>query len=138
MVEIQTLLTWDKVYKTYVLDSQNLGLDEFFDENAYSYQSITAQLIETARKGSWDASDEVVQNLVKEYAESVAENGVTCCHHTCGNALLDEYVQGVMSVPGVVDEETANEYKKLMQEATESSEPSSESSSSSSGNDHGI
>jgi len=127
---------WDKVYKTYVLDSQNLGLDEFFDENAYSYQSITAQLIETARKGSWDASDEVVQNLVKEYAESVAENGVTCCHHTCGNALLDEYVQGVMSVPGVVDEETANEYKKLMQEATESSEPSSESSSSSSGNDH--
>jgi len=130
---------WDKVYKTYVLDSQNLGLDEFFDENTYSYQSITAQLIETARKGSWDASDEVVQNLVKEYVESVAENGVTCCHHTCGNALLDEYVQGVMSVPGVVDEETANEYKKLMQEATESSEQSiesSSSSSSSSGHDH--
>lgn len=128
---------WDKVYKTYVLDSQNLGLDEFFDENAYSYQSITAQLIETARKGSWDASDEVVQNLVKEYAESVAENGVTCCHHTCGNALLDEYVQGVMSVPGVVDEETANEYKKLMQEATEASQQSGESSSgSSSHHDH--
>jgi len=129
---------WDKVYKTYVLDSQNLGLNEFFDENAYSYQSITAQLIETARKGSWDASDEVVQNLVKEYTESVAENGVTCCHHTCGNALLDEYVQGIMSVPGVVDEDTAEKYKELMQEATESSPQSSESSrsSSSGGHDH--
>jgi cobaltochelatase CobN len=127
---------WDKVYETYVLDSQNLGLDEFFDENAYSYQSMTSQLLETARKGSWDASDEEIQNLVKEYVESVAENGVTCCHHTCGNALLDEYVQGVMSVPGVVDEETAAKYKELMEEATESSEQSSESSSHSSSNGH--
>ncbi|MHC1755875.1 MAG: cobaltochelatase subunit CobN [Methanosarcina sp.] len=127
---------WDKVYETYVLDSQNLGLDEFFDENAYSYQSMTAQLLETSRKGSWDASDEVTQSLVKEYVESVVENGVTCCHHTCGNALLDEYVQGVMSVPGVVDEETADKYKELMLEATESSEQSSESSSHSSSKGH--
>lgn len=128
---------WDKVYETYVLDSQNLGLDEFFDENAYSYQSMTSQLLETARKGSWDASDEEIQNLVSEYVESVAENGVTCCHHTCGNALLDEYVQGVMSVPGVVDEETAAKYKELMQEATESSQQqSSESISHSSSNGH--
>jgi cobaltochelatase CobN len=123
---------WDKVYETYVLDSQNLGLEEFFDENAYSYQSMTSQLLETARKGYWDASDEVIQNLVSEYIESVAESGVTCCHHTCGNALLNEYVQGVMSVPGVVDEETAEKYKELMEEATESSEQSSESISHSS------
>jgi len=128
---------WDRVYETYVLDSQNLGLDEFFDENAYSYQSMTAQLLETSRKGSWDASDEVVQNLVKEYAESVVKDGVTCCHHTCGNALLDEYVQGVMSVPGVVDQATADEYKRLMQEATESpQQQSSESSSSHSSKGH--
>ena len=123
---------WDKIYETLVLDSQNVGVDEFLKENAYQYQSITARMIETIRKESWDASDEVLQNLVKEYAESVAENGVTCCHHTCGNALLNEYVQGVMSVPGVVDEETAEKYKELMEEATESSEQSSESISHSS------
>lgn len=120
---------WDKMYKTMILDSQNVGVDEFLKENAYQYQSITARMIETIRKESWDASDEVLQNLVKEYVESVAENGVTCCHHTCGNALLNEYVQGVMSVPGVVDEETAEKYNELMQEATEASQQSSESSS---------
>jgi len=127
--------SWDQVYETYVLDSKNLGLDEFFSENAYSYQSIAAQLIETSRKGYWDASDEVVQNLVKEYVESVVEDGVTCCHHTCGNPLLDDYIQGVMSVPGVVDEETAAQYKQLMEEATTATETESSSSHSSSSSD---
>ncbi len=56
---------------------------------------------------------------MKEYVESVVEDGVTCCHHTCGNPLLDEYIQGIMSVPGVVSEENAAEYKRLMQEATQ-------------------
>jgi len=129
---------WNEIYNIYVKDKYDLGLDEFLKtDNPYQYQSITARMLETARKGYWDASDEVIQNLVKEYAESVVKDGVTCCHHTCGNALLDEYIQGVMSVPGVIDEETANEYKKLMQEATEPSQQSGESSSgSSSHHDH--
>ncbi|MCQ1534615.1 cobaltochelatase subunit CobN [Methanosarcina sp. KYL-1] len=126
---------WQKIYETYVLDSQNLGLEEFFKENAYNYQSITAQLLEVSRKGYWDASDEVIQTLVSEYVESVVENGVTCCHHTCGNALLDEYIQGVMSVPGVVDPDTAKEYERLMQEATQR-EPVQSSTSSSSHSSH--
>lgn len=128
---------WEKMYETLILDSQNVGVDEFLQKNAYQYQSITARMIETIRKDSWDASDEVLQNLVKEYVESVVENGVTCCHHTCGNALLEEYIEGVMSVPGVIDEETAEEYKRLMQEATESaSQQPAESSSSSSHTGH--
>nr|WP_321420603.1 cobaltochelatase subunit CobN [uncultured Methanomethylovorans sp.] len=128
---------WNEMYEIYVNDKYDLGLDEFLKtENPYQYQSITARMLETVRKDYWDASDEVVQNLVKEYVESVVEDGVTCCHHTCGNPSLDEYIQGVMSVPGVVDEETAAEYKKLMEEATTATETKSSSShSSSSSND---
>jgi cobaltochelatase CobN len=128
---------WNAIYDIYVNDKYDLGLDEFLKtDNPYQYQSITARMLETARKGYWDASDEVIQSLVSEYVESVVESGVTCCHHTCGNALLEEYIEGVMSVPGVVDEETAEKYKELMEEATESSELSSESSSHSSSNGH--
>jgi len=128
---------WNEIYDIYVNDKYDLGLDEFLKtENPYQYQSITARMLETARKGYWDASDEVIQSLVKEYAESVAKDGVTCCHHTCGNALLDEYIQGVMSVPGVVDEETAEKYKELMEDATESSPQQSSESSSHSSNGH--
>lgn len=124
---------WNEIYNIYVNDKYNLGVDEFLKtDNPYQYQSMTSRMLETIRKDYWDASDEVTQNLVKEYAESVVESGVTCCHHTCGNAMLDEYVQGVMSVPGVVDQATADEYKRLMQEAKESSQQPSESSSSSS------
>ncbi len=136
--DIVTDSDWNEIYDIYVNDKYDLGLDEFLKtDNPYQYQAMTARMLETSRKGYWDASDEVVQNLVKEYAESVVKDGVTCCHHTCGNALLDEYVQGVMSVPGVVDQATADEYKRLMQEATESSQQqSSESSSSHSSKGH--
>jgi cobaltochelatase CobN len=111
---------WNTVYDIYIKDQYDLGLDEFLkSENPYQYQSITARMLETARKDYWDASDEVTQSLVKEYVESVVKDGVTCCHHTCGNPLLDKYIQGIMSVPGVVSEETAAEYNRLMQEATQ-------------------
>jgi cobaltochelatase CobN len=128
---------WDEIYDIYVNDKYDLGVDEFLKtDNPYQYQSMTARMLETARKGYWDASDEVIQSLVKEYAESVVKDGVTCCHHTCGNALLDEYIQGVISVPGIVDEETAEKYKELMQEAMESSQQQSSESSSHSSNGH--
>ncbi len=89
---------WDEIYDIYVNDKYNIGLDEFLKtENPYQYQSITARMIETARKNYWDASDETLQNLVEEYTESVVDNDVTCCHHTCGNPLLREYMQGVLT-----------------------------------------
>jgi len=33
---------------------------------------------------------------VDRYEQSVQEYGVTCCHHTCGNLALQEYMQGVL------------------------------------------
>ncbi|MDA0524166.1 cobaltochelatase subunit CobN [Methanococcoides alaskense] len=123
---------WNEIYDIYVDDKYDLGMEEFFNDNPYQYQSMTARMLETARKDYWDASDETLQNLVKEYAESVVENGVTCCHHTCGNPLLDSYIQGVMSIPGVVSQETIDEYNKLMQEATQRETSSSASSTRSS------
>ncbi|WP_167879499.1 cobaltochelatase subunit CobN [Methanococcoides sp. NM1] len=111
---------WNDIYETLVLDKHGLGIKEAFnDQNPYAYQSTAARMLEAIRKGYWDASDETIQTLTKEYAESVAENGVTCCHHTCGNPLLDEYVRGLMSIPGVVSEEVAQDYNDLMSEATQ-------------------
>ena len=123
---------WNKVYTTY---AGNTELSEWIkDNNVYEYQSMTGRLLETVRKGNWEPSEEILNSLVKEYVETVVENGVTCCHHTCGNPMLDDFVQGVMSVPGVVNEQTAIQYKQIMEETT--SEPEKENtyrSSSSSG-----
>ena len=91
---------WNQVYEVYIQDKYNLGLNEFFDSNnPYAQQSITARMLETIRKGYWDPSEEVKTNLAATYQKSVEEYGVTCCHHTCGNVLLQDYMQGVLSVP---------------------------------------
>lgn len=123
---------WNEIYDIYVNDKYDIGVDEFLkNENPYQYQAITAQMLETARKEYWNADQQVLNDLVKEYVESDVNDGVTCCHHTCGNALLDEYIQGIMSVPGVVDQATIDEYNRLMEEATRSPETISSSRSSS-------
>ena len=108
---------WDKIYETYIMDSQNVGVNDFLKENAYQYQSITARMMETIRKEGWNPSDDVLNNLVNEYVKSVVENGVTCCHHTCGNVKLDDFITGNMAAAGV-SQEMQDAYKKLMYEAT--------------------
>jgi len=106
---------WNAIYDIYVNDKYDLGVDEFLKaENPYQYQSITARMLETIRKDYWDASDEVTQSLVKEYVESVVESGATCCHHTCGNPLLDEYISGIISAPGAVSSDVAAKYRETM------------------------
>lgn len=116
---------WNQVYDIYVQDRYNLGMKDFFDSNnAYAYQSITARMLEAARKldaeGNpyWDATPDVIESLVREYVESVAEHGATCCHHTCGNPLLDEFVSGIISAPyadaDVVSSEIAATYRETM------------------------
>lgn len=83
--------TWNSIYETYILDKNNLGLKEYFNtNNPYARQSMLARMVETIRKGSWNPSSEVKTALINEFIESVNEYGVTCCHHTCGNLVLNQ------------------------------------------------
>lgn len=116
---------WNRVYQTYMADEE---LSAWMKQNnPYAYQSMTARMLETARKGNWDAPDEVLENLAAEYAESVVEDGVTCCHHTCGNSLLNSYVSGLVSVPG---------FSEAIEEATQESLEQEESEKHSSNKGH--
>jgi cobaltochelatase CobN len=128
MPDLVTDAMWRDAYDVYVGDKYDLGTKEYFESNnPYAYQSITAQMLEAVRKGYWDASHDVIESLAKEYVESVAENGATCCHHTCGNPLLDEYISGIISAPGVVSSETASKYRKTMDEVTDGGDMSASS-----------
>ncbi|AKB26435.1 CobN-like chelatase BtuS for metalloporphyrine salvage [Methanosarcina sp. MTP4] len=124
---------WELVYETYINDPD---MQEWFKENnPYAMQSIEARMLETMRKGYWE-NTEIRDQLVSEYVKSVVEDGVTCCHHTCGNPLLDEYVKGMMSVAGV-SQELQDAYNNKITEATDFPETTpitSPSTSSSSGN----
>ncbi|HID20717.1 MAG TPA: cobaltochelatase subunit CobN [Methanophagales archaeon] len=93
---------WNQVYDVYIQDKYDLGLNEFFDSNnPYAQQSITARMLEAIRKGYWDPPEDVKTTLAETYQKSVEEYGVTCCHHTCGNVLLQDYMQGIVSASAI-------------------------------------
>ncbi len=98
MPDMITQDMWNKVYEVYVRDKYNLGLNDFFDKNnPFAQQAIVARMLEAIRKDYWKPSDDVKTTLAEIYHESVEKKGVTCCHHTCGNPLLAEYMQGILS-----------------------------------------
>jgi cobaltochelatase CobN len=86
---------WDRVFEVYMNDKYDLGLDQYFSENPYAYQSMIARMTEVARKEYWDPDQEVLEKLARDYEQSVEMNGVTCCHHTCGNLALADYMQQI-------------------------------------------
>lgn len=120
--------TWNKIYETYIEDAK---VSEWLDDTSPgAFQSITGRLLEAARKGYWNCDSETLKSLATAYAESVVENGATCCHHTCGNPLLTEFVEGQVSVPGY--SEAMNHATQSSKQDDEESEPQSSSHSSSS------
>jgi len=84
---------WQESFEVYVEDKHGLDLKEFFEEHSpFAYQDMTARMIETIRKGYWDADDATQKKLLEEYIASVNRHGVGCSEHTCGNPRLLLYV----------------------------------------------
>jgi|Deesub1362B_J571_1020462.scaffolds.fasta_scaffold00933_2 cobaltochelatase CobN len=93
---------WQEFYEIYVLDRYDLKIKRRIAEagNLFAYQSMLARMIEVIRKGYWQPSRKILENLVKEYTETVEKTGLTCCDHTCNNPLLAEFIESVLiSVP---------------------------------------
>jgi cobaltochelatase CobN subunit (EC 6.6.1.2) len=113
---------WNSVYDTYM---SNAELSSWMQKNnPYAYQSMLARMTETIRKESWDASDETLNDLVSRQIKSVNENGATCCHHTCGNILNQEFITGIAQAlvdAGELTQAELDRYLEIMKEATTSS-----------------
>ena len=96
---------WDDIYDTYVNDRFSLGTKEYFtSRNPAAIEEITAVMLETARKGMWNASDEQIKTLSELHTEVVNEFGPSCSGFVCDNARLREFISGNVS------KETAAEY----------------------------
>ena len=123
---------WQEVYETYANDP---SMREWFKQNnPDAYQSITARMLEAVRHDYWTPSEDVIESLATEYEQSVAENGASCCHHTCGNPLLHEFVSGTVSVPGYSEQMEAATKAETLETTEETQSSSSSHSSHSTGN----
>jgi cobaltochelatase CobN len=109
---------WKETYEVYVEDKYGLGIAEFLDkENPWAYQSLTGRMLETTRKGYWDAPEEVKQRLAVNYATSVINRGLACCDHTCNNPQFHQMVLNIVSIPGLMSPELVAEFKLAVENA---------------------
>lgn len=84
---------WQETFGVYVEDKHNIGMQQFFEKSSpFAYQDLTARMIETVRKGNWQADATTQKTLIEEYVGSVSRHGVGCAEHTCGNAKLQQFV----------------------------------------------
>jgi cobaltochelatase CobN len=103
---------WQQVFEVYVEDKYGMELEKFFNKNSpWAYQSMTARMLETVRKGYWKPDESVTKKLAVEYAVNVVEKGVACCDHTCNNPMLNQMVVNLISLPGVLSPEMVEKFK---------------------------
>ena len=97
---------WDGIYDVYVKDSFGIGVDDFFEtENPAAFQEMTAVMMESARKGLWDASEAQLADIARLHAELVDKYRPACSEIVCDNAKLRNFIAGK------TDSETAAKYR---------------------------
>ncbi|RCS47619.1 hypothetical protein DTL42_13925 [Bremerella cremea] len=91
---------WNETYQVYVEDKHDLNMRDYFEEkNPYALQDLTAVMLETARKGYWEADSQQLEQLAKLHTELVAEFGAACSYETCGNGKFHEFLQQQLPSP---------------------------------------
>lgn len=84
---------WQRTYDVYVADKLGLGMDAFFREaNPHARQGILARLLEVDRQGSYRFSAAERRELLRQYAQSVQRDGLSCTANTCGNPTLMAHI----------------------------------------------
>lgn len=89
---------WDGIYDTYVADKNHLGVKDFFrSKSPAAIQEMTAVMLETVRKGMWDASPEQIADIARLHTETVEEFGAACTGFVCDNAKLHDFIASKVS-----------------------------------------
>ena len=84
---------WDEIYDVYVKDSYGLGVKEFFeDKNPAALQEMTAVMMESARKGLWNASDAQLSDIAGLHTYLIDKYRPACSGTVCDNAPLRDFI----------------------------------------------
>ncbi len=116
---------WNQVYETYINDKYELNIKERFKENGnlFAYQSMLSRMLETVRKGNWNADKQAVDNMLLQFNETIKEVGLSCNLNVCNNEALIDYISNqIDEIPSLSDDEKSrylSELQKLKQPETE-------------------
>ena len=89
---------WDEIYNVYVKDKFHLGMQEYFEEkNPAALEEMTAVMLETARKGMWQASEQQIADISQLHTELVNKYRPSCSGFVCDNAKLRDFIASKVS-----------------------------------------
>jgi cobaltochelatase CobN len=92
---------WEEIFDVYVQDKYDMDLKEWFENvNPHAMQEIAATMIETIRKGYWQADAATLSELAHVYAESVAKHGSSGGLMSGGNVKMRDLVEKQLNAPG--------------------------------------
>lgn len=84
---------WDEIYEVYVRDKFGLGIESYFGEkNPAALEEMTAVMMETARKGMWNASKQQLDDIASLHARLVDEYMPSCSQTVCDNLPLRNFI----------------------------------------------
>ncbi len=85
---------WQKMYDVYVKDEYNMGIKQFMEHaNPAARQALLGRLLEIDRQGTYRFNQAERTQMVREYAQNVAANGLACNANTCGHENLKVDIQ---------------------------------------------
>lgn len=107
---------WDEIYDVYVQDKFGLGVLDYFErQNPAALEEMTAVMMETARKGMWDASAEQLKAIAELHTGLVEKYKPSCSGFVCNNAKLREFIAS-KTAP-----EAADRYERNIRDIRENS-----------------
>lgn len=107
---------WDEVYDVYVRDKFNLKVRDYFERrNPAALEEMTAVMMETARKGMWNASDEQLAEIARLHTELVDKYEPSCSKFVCDNAKSRGFIASKISP------EAAKQYERNIEKIRETS-----------------
>ena len=98
---------WNEIYNVYIKDKFNLGIQDYFEkQNPAALEEMTAVMMETIRKGMWQASEQQIADIARLHTDLVNNYKPSCSGFVCDNAKLRQFIASK------VDEQTASQYKE--------------------------
>lgn len=90
---------WDKLYSIYIEDALGLEVQEYFAQtNPAALQEITAVMLETIRKGMWDASADKIDHLAQLHSDLTIKYGASGSEFSDSNEELQKYISAHISI----------------------------------------
>lgn len=112
---------WDGLYEVYVQDKHQLNIHKFFErENPYALQEMTAIMLETVRKGMWQATPGQVKAMSELHAQLVKKHEAGCSGFVCDNAKLRAFI--AQNLPEKMKQDYQFEIDKVREVSAEKTE----------------